>query len=357
MKYLKTGDCMDDFSVFLVISFPRPWPLPRRTTLGEFRQEGRLIYLVAYPDGHLEIAAGSQTLGITVRCHLQRLEIGGAPGDKAILSIVCADDQIDARINGQPLKMLSESSGAAFVVNAQQRVTPSYSIDEPSARSACEKWIRSRQSRFANRKEKSKPGTRPKELDEQLEELVQAADALVELVEQASSGKKHMIPPLAAQLRSLIHWPNDGSNCWNPLLYRLANRRSLPLPVFSFRDEPDKPLIINEAAYHAENLSPSITRRAPAEVVMDLQEYMQSTVQTERKLDRTKSLTVDEAVGATANTLGAAHYDEIIRLDVDLLRMQVALNASLLHRVIVGIAETVAVLARYVVHQYARQSG
>jgi hypothetical protein len=90
---------------------------------------------------------------------------------------------------------------------------------------------------------------------------------------------------------------------------------------------------------------------------MDLQEYMQSTVQTERTLDGPKRLTIDETLGATANTLGAGHYDEIIRLDVDLLRMQVALNASLLHRVIVGIAETVAVLGRYVVHQYGRESG
>jgi hypothetical protein len=311
---------------------------------------------VAYPDGHLEIAAGSQILGITVRCHFQRLEIGGALGDKAVLSVVCADDKMDVRINGQPLKMLSESDGAAFVVNAQQRLTPTYSIDDPSAKSACEEWIRSRQSRFAKRKNKAKLDTRAKALDEQVEELVQAGDALVELAEQASSGKKHMIPPLAAQLRSLIHWPNDGSN-WNPLLYRLANRRSLPLPDFSFPDDPDKPLVINEAAYHAENLSPSITRRAPAEVVMDLQEYMQSTVQTERTLDGPKRLTIDETLGATANTLGAGHYDEIIRLDVDLLRMQVALNASLLHRVIVGIAETVAVLGRYVVHQYGRESG
>jgi hypothetical protein len=350
------GDCMEDFSAFLVIAFPRPWPLSLRTVLGEFRQEGRLIYLVGYPDGHLEIAVGSQMLGITVRRHFQRLEIGGSPGDKAILSVVCADDQIDARINGQPLKMLSESGGTTLVVDAQQRVTPTYSIDDPSARRVCEEWIQSRQSRFASRKEKTKLNTRPKSLDEQLEELAQAADALVDLAEQARSGKKHMFPPLAAQLRSLIHWPNDGPN-WNPLLYRLANRRSLPLPVFGFPDDLDRPLVINEAAYHAENLSPSITRRAPAEVVMDLQQYMQSTVQTERRLDGPSSLTVDEAVGATGNSLGAAHYDEIIRLDVDLLRMQVALNASLLHRVIVGVAETVAVLGRYVVHESARGSG
>jgi hypothetical protein len=100
---------MEDFSAFLVISFPRPWPLPVRAILGEFRQEGRLIHLVAYPDGHVEIAAGSQELGITVRRHFQRLEIGGGPSDKAIPSIACANDSIDMRINGQPLKMLGES--------------------------------------------------------------------------------------------------------------------------------------------------------------------------------------------------------------------------------------------------------
>jgi hypothetical protein len=181
-------------------------------------------------------------------------------------------------------------------------------------------------------------------------------DALVELAEQAKAGKKHMIPPLAAQLRVMIYWPNDRRT-WNPLLYRLANKRSLPLPVFSFPDDPNKPLVVKQAAYHAENLSPSISRRAPAEVVMDLQEYMRSTVQTIRTPEGEKRLLIEETLGLTANTLGAAHNDEIIELSIDLLRMQIALNANLLHRVIIGLAETVAALGRYVIHDYGRTPG
>jgi hypothetical protein len=315
-----------------------------------------LIYLVAYPDGHIEIAAGPEDQGITVRRHFQQLAIGGIVGDKAILSVTCADDKIDLHINRQPLKMLSDSEGSVFVVDAQQRVPLAYSIDEPLARSACEEWIKSRRSRFAKKTTQTKPGTRPKRLDEQLEELTQAVDALVELAEQARAGKKHMIPPLAAQLRSLIYWPNDRPT-WNPLLYRLASKRSLPLPVFSFPDDPNKPFVVRQASYHAENLSPSIARRAPAEVVMDLQEYMRSTVQTVRTPEGEKWLSIEVTLGAAANTLGAAHYDEIIKLDVDLLRMQIALNANLLHRLIIGLAETVAALGRYVIHDYGRTPG
>jgi hypothetical protein len=193
-------------------------------------------------------------------------------------------------------------------------------------------------------------------LDEQLDELVQAADALSELADQAMTGKKHLIPPLAAQLRSLIYWPNDRPT-WNPLLYRLASRRALPLPVFAFPDDLNRPPVIDDAAYHAENLTASIVRRAPAEVLMDLQEYMRSTVQTVRTSSGMERLSIEGTLGATANTLGAAHYDEVIALDVDLLRTQVVLNTSLLHRVMIGLAETVAVLGRCVTHAYARPSG
>lgn len=160
-----------------------------------------------------------------------------------------------------------------------------------------------------------------------------------------------MIPLLAAQLRGLVYWPNDNPT-WNPLLYRLANRHLLPLPVYSFPVDPTRPLIVSAATYHAENLAPSMVRRAPAEVVMDLEEYMTSVVQTERTTRGEERLSVGETLAATANSLGAAHYDESIALDVDLLRAQVYLETNFLHRVIVGLSRTTAALSRYVLQRY-----
>jgi hypothetical protein len=174
---------------------------------------------------------------------------------------------------------------------------------------------------------------------------------LTNLAKDIQAGNKHLAPALAAQLRALIYWPNDKPT-WNPLLYRLANGKSLPLPVYNFAVDRNEPRIIKEATYHVRNLTPSVMRRQPSEVVMDLQEYMTSTVQTVRSDKGESRISIEETLGAAANSLGAAHYDETIALDVDLLRMHVYVNSSLLHRILIGLAEAVVVLSRHVLQAY-----
>jgi hypothetical protein len=344
---------MEDFTLAMPISFPRPWPLATKATLLQRQShEGRIILLIGHTDGHLEVATGRDDYGIEARAHFQQFTVSGPLQGKAILLFSHGANGFELYINREALAPLSQADGRVFAVRQGPELTASYSLDDPGSKSACQKWVDARRSRFANKRPFSpKKPSRSKSLDEQLDELNDAVETLDSRVEDAKPGKKDQTPALAGQLRSLICWPNDRPT-WNPLLYRLANDKSLPLPVYSFAVNSSEPEIVKRANYHARNIAPSVRRRAPAEVVMDLQEYMTSTLQTVRSPAGESNISVEETLELTANSLGAAHYDEVIVLDVDLMRMQVFMNTNLLHRVMVGLAETVVVLGRHVLHAH-----
>jgi hypothetical protein len=343
---------VDAFTGFCVVSFPRPWPLATRTTLLRQSLEGRNIYLIAHTDGHLEVATGREGYGIETRSHFQQISISGPHKGIAIVTFTYGEDKLSLYINRTNLRLLSKANGQVFDVQVQEHTPSPYSLDDPGAKSACQKWVDSRYERFAKKKVPAlKKASRSKSLEEQLEELEDAVEALTNLAKDIQAGNKHLAPALAAQLRALIYWPNDKPT-WNPLLYRLANGKSLPLPVYNFAVDRNEPRIIKEATYHVRNLTPSVMRRQPSEVVMDLQEYMTSTVQTVRSDKGESRISIEETLGAAANSLGAAHYDETIALDVDLLRMHVYVNSSLLHRILIGLAEAVVVLSRHVLQAY-----
>ena len=344
---------MKDYTIFFVMSFPRPWPLATRTTLVKRSIEGLNIELIAHTDGHLEATTGREGYGIETRSHFQQISINGSYKGMAIVTLIYSEDKHSLRINRATLSLLSEANGKVFAVDVREHSPATFSLDDSDAKSACQQWVDSRSGRFAKKKAPApKKPSRSKSLGEQLEELEDAVEALTNLAKDIELGNKRSAPPLAAQLRALIYWPNDKPT-WNPLLYRLANGRSLPLPVYGFTADRDQPRVTKDAPnYHARNLIPSVTRVAPAQVVMDLQEYMASTVQTVRSDKGESNISVEEMLGAAANSLGAAHYDETVALDIDYLRMHIFVNTSLLHRVLIRLAEVVVVLSRHVLRSY-----
>jgi hypothetical protein len=347
---------MEDFTTFLVIAFPRPWPVASRITLSRQSFDGRIVLLIAHPDGHLEVAAGREGYGIEVRSHFQQIRISGPLHNWTVVVVRWDGRRLRLNLTGGELKVLSEADGRAFAVREQPQLAATRSVDDPNAKAACQKWVDARNARFTKKQAPSSRGpSRPKLLEEQLDELVDAVEALANLVESAKAGKKSLFPPLAAQLRGLIYWPNDRPT-WNPLLYRLASINSLALPVYSVPFSPSEKEVIKDADYLIYNLVPAVVRCAPGDVVMDLQEYMVSTLLRVKTAEGERRISIEEALGATANSLGAAHYDDVILLDIDLLKRWAFVETSLLHRVIIGLTETVIVLGRYVVHSYESNS-
>jgi hypothetical protein len=307
---------------------------------------------MAHTDGHLELAAGREGYGIEARSHFQQIRIAGPYKGIAIIELTYTGDKLGICINRADLRLLSQADGEIFGLQVREYTPSTHSLDDPDAKTACQKWVDSRRARFAKKKPPTpKKANRPKSLEEQLGELEDAVEALRDFSKDIQAGNKRLAPSLAAQLRALIYWPNDKPT-WNPLLYRLANNKSLPLPVYSFPVHRNEPKIVREATYRARNLTPSVVRRTPTEVVMDLQEYTTSTVQTVRTDKGESNISIEETLGAAANSLGAAHYDETIALDVDLLQMHVYVNTSLLHRTLIGLGDAVVVLSSHVLKAY-----
>jgi hypothetical protein len=60
------------------------------------------------------------------------------------------------------------------------------------------------------------------------------------------------------------------------------------------------------------------------------------------------ALTVNEAICAAASSQGAAHYDEEVRLDLEVLAAQVMMNSTALDRKLVEVGEVTLALGHFV---------
>jgi hypothetical protein len=195
---------------------------------------------------------------------------------------------------------------------------------------------------------------------EQAEDLRTAVSNMSRLRENIVAGQHELVGYLAAELRALLYWRNDAArdNTYSPLLLRLASKADLPLPVFAMPwPDPAAPDIVTQADHRMRSLAPSLIQSAPAEQLMDLQEWLLQPVLTVRDPSGGPGLvlTARDVISETANCLGSAHYDEDISDVLAEMRRTILFNASLLVRSHWTLAGTVAELATWVLSELGRR--
>ncbi len=339
-----------DATVFCVVQVPGEgaWPLAARVPLSTIEQDGQSIELVVYPDGHLEaVVRGNDSV---TRAHFQRVHVPTTT--MTLVTFVCGDGAIELHLNGKPLALLSDSDGVVFEVEAATPDLHASVCDPETISQALQPWIARRHERFASRPEfKAHRPNRPKTLPEQIAELETAVLALDHLIDQVKQGKLELLPSLAASLRALVYWPEDLRPTWNPLLLRLADFAGVGLLVYSQPDDDDpRPAIVDEATRHLERLIVGLEPRHKPDRPMDLEHYLGSRMQVVRVDGVERIVTVNDLIGAAANTLGGSHYGEQIELDIESIRASVFFGTSALDRVLVQVAEVVTGLGQQVVH-------
>lgn len=346
----------DEFTIFLVLGLPGPWPPAAKVRLiDSTHQGGRQLTVDGYPDGHLEAAVATPpNTPPSSTMHFQRVGVTGP--NLFVLTLTHGSGRLQAWINGTELLSLAASSGAVFAIPEREPEAPQPSYLHPDALATCEAAISNRADRFDTRRSfQPRVPSRNKTLDQQVEELRHAVQALQDLHRAASGGARHLVPAVASQLRGLVYWPsrNKDTPTWNPLLLRLANAAGAALPVFALLEHSsDVPDIVKVADFHAKNFVPSCLRRYPGDALMDLEEYLAVPVLRVRSaagIDREAS--VVDILTATANSMGSAHYDETVPLYFDDFDTQVFLGQTLVHVLILGLAEVVAELGQHVLRQ------
>jgi len=336
-----------EFTVFQVVSLP-PWPPPRRVVIAKVPVSAGAggVELVGHVDGHVEVVV--RDAGAPSGLHLSRI----TRSEEARWCIICitqaANEPVRLYINGgEPLKLLSEMGEKEVPVPEGGTPPMDRSYDDPTAAEECASRMASRQSRMALVEGRAvRPGRRLKTAEEELADLEAEIAGLDHDLERARQGLSVAIGGVAGHIRALTYWPNDRGT-WNPLLLRMAARLDLPLPVYV---EPAGELAeagVPQPDQHVRNLQLSCQRLRPTFGIVDLEEYLDRTLETVTTEQGETHVGVGQAV-AHVGSAGHAHYDRDVEEYVDRLRALKYLDIAALDRLIVKVGETVLELARWV---------
>lgn len=345
---------MNDGNYFVTIQFPVPWPVKSSITFMEQSDQRQEFKLHAYSDGHVSFEHKSSSNSFNYHTQPIKTSVGGW----VVFDAAWNGSEVDVCINGIALKPFSAGIETAIIEGKPFIEQPfELSIHHSIAHSNCENWITWRKEKFPENIQINKVGYRSKTIEEQLIELENELQALQELSEQVRTGKTHMLTKIAGSLRALVCWKlsNKGSlvTSYNPLLFRLASRLNLPLPVFMSPPDLQKPPeSINDAHVHFSRSFVSLTRRHAFEVVLDLQDYLlQENIKVRIFLTGALQIfTCHEVILQCSNKLGGAHFDEDVPIALDSLQGLTFNKQDSLTTLLLEISDVVCGLGEYVIN-------
>lgn len=227
------------------------------------------------------------------------------------------------------------------------------SFEDPGVQKACQPAIDVR-AKLYSRSPSSKPNNRPATQAEQLDQLRQAIKDLKELCETGVAGRTSHFKYIAGELRNLTFWKLQNGNLhpsYDPLLFRLANWASLPLPVFALC----KPQMAKrKQGIFLRARAPTFTREHAEDELVDFQDWLlhDAVVTRPDNSGATPELRSIKGIILLASVaLGGSHYDQLVPQDLDLFRRIQRESVDGLQSLFLKIAGTVIGLSEYVVRE------
>ena len=347
---------MKEGTLWGTIRLRTPWPPDNKRIIMEMPKGTVLLRIHGYPDGHLGFEV-EENGTIVVQYETQPVVIQG--GGMMFMAITWTPSKTEVAIENQILRPWNPEDLTPHVFVAEENVAKGpLSPEHPDAVVQCQHWMNWRTQHLGTPRV-AKAGRRLKSADEQIEELRAEIETLRYDAQQVMAGRCFFIRRIAGSLRGLIYWQmqKNGTTLnpsYNPLLLRLAARQNLPLPVFAMpEDSSTRPEIISKAEVHFINNIPTIQQLFRGQVLMDLQEWMNSPISTERFAGLLpgdeKVLVVKELISQVANTLGGTHFDEDVPEQLDRLRDVTVYDLSFVDKFILSVADSVLQLGGFVV--------
>jgi hypothetical protein len=281
-----------------------------------------------------------------------------------LLTVVWKEPEVEVLINGKHLNSLEADSTTHVVETKDPIISGTSAVDRSDAVAECKAWIAWRKQFFSVSRA---PDSSRRSLsdEEQVAALESEVKALRDLAGQVSGGKRYLLPKVAGALRGLLYWKMRANNTlqpsYNPLLLRIAARAEVPLPVFAFPDDRgSRPQVVDEAQFHFINNVPTHYQLFPAQKLLDLQEWLNTPISTERFTSVIVApatvMTVKDVIEATANTLGGAHFDEDVPKSLDTLLQLKLEDVDFLTRFLLAISDTVVALGDYAARKWREKS-
>ncbi|APW62030.1 hypothetical protein [Paludisphaera borealis] len=344
-----------------IINNASSWP-PAETSLVSRNQVGEgIILLSAHSDGHFSVGIETTTGESIGSADFGRVLLRGT--GKCVLFYTWDLNDIHLYAGGIALQPYEPDVAPREIELIPLANGPS-SLVHPGASQACQTWITNRAAKFGPIKPRD--GRRMKSVDEQAKDLRTSIANLRIITASISNnqGLSSLVGYLATELRALTHWENDArkDGGYNPLLLRMASKRSLPLPVYGWRDLIAKKVpIARQPDFFIHNSGATLNQISPGQHLMDLQEWLKEDIVVVR-LPQNPPATVERRlstktlISEASNSLGVSHYDEDVSHALSMMREMVFHNMDLLAMYLCCAAMLVADLGEWVLNDLARHS-
>ncbi|MFY9310829.1 MAG: hypothetical protein WAQ28_17410 [Bacteroidia bacterium] len=343
---------MKEGTVYLVLNFPRPWPATEEFSILRSESNGTLIEFFALTSGGIKILI-SENGNILKEFKSQPLVFSNI--GNSLINIVWGINKFELFINTKPV--VNDDCKESFLVEVKENLTQGQlSIESDAALKACSEWVNWRAHRYSNLKEHAKSDRRIKTLSEQVQELDDATKSLEMLLHEVNNGRVFLFTSLLPILRSLLFWADNNSNKYNPLLFRIAGYYKIALPLYAFPITEEEKLI-EKAAEHIVFNMPCLEKKYPNQVIMDFQNWLKSTLYVQRINDPLsdsiyifeRKLALKDLIFEAANTIGSAHYDDDIPIQLDNLSKNEAFGRDLILDFTCKITEVTIFFSNYII--------
>jgi len=351
---MKTG------SILVKLTFPTPWPVLHDLAMMESEEHGSSLQIKAFPSGVISFVVSDKT-GELVRYISPRIMISDLGSTVAVIAFVWEESQpTKLYVNG----VLVGDNPIDLISLTDRGKEDPVSTKHPEAAVKCREFVEMRSSVFTARVSKIDNSRRILSVDEQLEQLRQSIASLSGLFVEVSNGREHFLGHIATDLRALLYYKGNKfiTSSYNPLLLRLAGLYGIELPVYFISANPIERFgIMDEATHTIDDPLLSTIRFDKKQELGDLCDCLGQRVIRVRfsgmEKQEIKGLSLNEVICAVATTIGSAHYDEAIPLEVDFIRNLFvgSKEGVLMKKMIMDLARVAIECAKYLLKQISNE--
>jgi hypothetical protein len=349
---------MEKGSINLVIHFPKNFPngINHKIEVISSVIENSTFKIYAFPDGHFKIIVQDQD---RIYSEFESQQIRFQSDRDRIITYIWSSSQTNFKINNQPVDSIF--SKEVLVIQDENSSQKNDKVDNISSSDfTTEKWIKWRKERFIDLPRAIKSNRREKSEEEQVKELSDVAKTLEDTFNNWITGKDYLFMNLLSLLRSLlchkIIEKNTKHITYNPLLFRVASFKSLPLPIYSMPVNTQIPQnileISNNTLYHIIANKATLSKESHPQIIMDFQEWINGEVIITFKDRKPIYYSVNDLVLESSNTIGGSHFDPEIPIRIDFLKNLTSFDIDLIKRIVANTVQICIFLSKYLISRF-----